>query len=65
MEFDTEDQVLLLELSRTHFQGLSSSNQSGINYIDKECTVQKVPFEKLIFSTQISTSMWALLFFYF
>ena len=33
--------------------------------MDKECTVQILPFEKLVFSTRISTGMWASLFFQF
>ena len=57
--------VFLLESSMTHFQGLAPPIQSGMNWMDKEYSVKKVPFEKLVFSTQISTGMWALLFFQF
>ena len=41
-----------LESSRTHFLSLPSAIQSGINCMD-----QKVPFEKLVFSTGISTGI--------
>ena len=53
----------LLESSRTHFLGLPSPFQSGINYMNKECTVKILPFKKLVFSTRIPTGMQASLFF--
>ena len=53
----------LLESSRTHYLGLASPIQSGINCKDKEFPVQKVSFEKLVFSTCISTGVWASSFF--
>ena len=37
----------LLESSRTHFLGLPSPIQSGINCLDMECTVQNLPFESV------------------
>ena len=40
--------VFLLESSRPHFLGLPLPIQSGTNCMDKECTLQKVPLEKLV-----------------
>ena len=54
---------LLLESSRTHFLGQPSPIPSGMDCMDEECTVQNLPFEKLVFTNRISTWMWALLLF--